>query len=828
MLKKYKKEVILFNIFLLIYFSLSLLFSYYMGAYKFEAILFDFDTPRVFNDLVIFDAPHGRSTVHPLFVILFQPISKILGFILNNDVISVLLIQSLLASLSLVLFYSMIKKLKIKKNLHLPLTIIFGISFPQLVFSSNVETYIFAQFLLMLMWYFFIIKVDKEYNLITYIIIVLLGVLSLSVTITNFVQYIIFIFFMITLNKNIKNKLLTSFIIGIITVSLSVLLANVQSVIWPTTNNFFTANINGFVNGNSEELLYIEKSITFDKILNQLNANFSYSYSFANLKDAPFAICIGFANSIISNLISIILGIGFLILNVYFIKKTKFNFNKYKIYYAMLSAYLFNFIFHLFYGNIISFLFIPHYNYLLLLIVGYLLYKLKIDIKNKYIIWGVVFTLILLSIKQIYMLYEFLSLRLNVIDYFSKVPLILIFFIIMSLIIFSFRNKIFKIILLFILIILLSIFYFNINNKKMDSNCDKFCDYEKSLKKYQEQVKEFRNSYMVKNYIKLNKNTNLMFFGMGDRKKLVYKAGKIYDVNTKEVIKDIPYKSEIIIPNLYTVLLKNGKDIYEIKEDSNGVYLYTNSKKEVLSESKQKIFDFKDKKYSEILKVLYHEMLFNMDKDKIKNNIFEDSDVSYKTAMMVSMVLERVENTDIISNWVKSIDDIYDSNLKETDNLGQLLYIIGATNVDRNDLKNEIIKEINSIKVNNSLIFKKDNSTFSYYPTAVAIYGAKKAGVNIDLSLPLVDDDYTKLLWYNPVMSSSKNRSDGKRPYLNWAYYHYSGYGYLYSLDEIYPLTYDVNKVNNQCFVSGDYCKKDIILSNSWVAAEMFLYLFDF
>lgn len=56
----------------------------------------------------------------------------------------------------------------------------------------------------------------------------------------------------------------------------------------------------------------------------------------------------------------------------------------------------------------------------------------------------------------------------------------------------------------------------------------------------------------------------------------------------------------------------------------------------------------------------------------------------------------KMDNIDLLKNWVKSIDGIYDyqraSNLKEADNLGELLYIIGASKVKRERFSTKNIK----------------------------------------------------------------------------------------------------------------------------------------
>ena len=149
---------------------------------------------------------------------------------------------------------------------------------------------------------------------------------------------------------------------------------------------------------------------------------------------------------------------------------------------------------------------------------------------------------------------------------------------------------------------------------------------------------------------------------------------------------------------------------------------------------------------------------------------------------------------------------------------------------------NRILKEINSKKDKNGYISGLvDGTNQTYYPTILAIFGAKKGGIETVLSMPTVDDGYARLTWYSDYKVVTKNEQNVSYfPYINLAFYHYSRYGKLYILDELYPLSYESGddnpgyKVENECFISDFYCKKDLYLSHAWTASEMFLMLIDY
>lgn len=840
-LKKYKKEIAIFLFAISFYFTLGLLFSYNFGLYKYWNGVFDLDSPRVFWDLTDFSANHYRSTVHPLFVLFFQPMCRLIGHFFKDMCLSSLLIQSIFASISLISVHVIFNKMKIKNVTNILLTVLFGLSFGQIVFSSNIETYIFAQGFLSLMWLFASIKIDKELKFIDYILLVIFGVCSLAVTLTNVVQYIIVLFFVVTMNKKVKNSFTKTVFIGIYALSLSVLLACIQNIIWTSAPNFFTKNILDFMYGTSEENLYIDKGFSLHKIMFIINALFSYSFGICKLFIPKVGVYLTFESSKIGDLFSIFCFILFIVLNVATIIKTKCNIVKNKFYYALLATFIFNFCFHFFYGNSITFLYICHFNFIFILLLGKCIEILNIKLfENKIICCLGIILMILLSLRLIIIMFIKLSPVFNAIEYFRLLPFLIIIVLLIISILFMFEKKWHKIISILLVILAVGGVYLFINRDQNTGDCDEFCSYKHEFVAYEKQLKELRNSFMIESYSDRDEPIGVMFFGMADRRKMVYKAGKIYDAYTEELIKEFDYDEELIIPNIYTVVLKDGDNLYKIVEDEDGVYVYINGVKEELTTGKHINFlSYDGYKYSEVLKVLFQEVLFNIDGSEPKPNIWAYKQAFYRDAMMITMVLENTSNTDLILEWVNGLTNIYDNSravdIDETDNLGDLLYIIGATNSDNEALVNKILKEINRLKdKDNHISGMVDGSIMTYYPTSLAIYGGEKLGIDVGLEYPVIDDNYGKLTWYNDHrVESYLLQNDIYYPYLNWAYYHYSGYGKLFVLDEIYPLTYEGGQdyqdsdVVNECFISEFYCRKDIFISHSWTASEMYLYLIE-
>ncbi len=82
-------------------------------------------------------------------------------------------------------------------------------------------------------------------------------------------------------------------------------------------------------------------------------------------------------------------------------------------------------------------------------------------------------------------------------------------------------------------------------------------------------------------------------FGMGDRKKIIYKNGSLIDAKTKQVLYQWKVSEEIIVPPAYSVYLKTTKGPVQITEDRNGVYPTEKGHRKIFSGSKLNLPAFK-------------------------------------------------------------------------------------------------------------------------------------------------------------------------------------------------------------------------------------------
>ena len=859
------------------------------------------DTPRVLQDMTMQEGLHYRTSVHPLFVILTQPFIRILGRV-TGVIVEAVIFEAAVGALSATLFYRLMQKLGASKKTSLLATVILVLSFTQVAFNSIFETYVFSQFGLMVMWVIAAGLINKKLELKDYALLVIAGIFSLAFTLTNIVQFLILLSIIIFLNKNVKCKFIKFSSILLVVLSITVMLADVQKTFWPSANNFFTSSINGFVlDKNSEEFTYIERTWSAKRVIFQMNTSFVYQ--------------LGLLGGLIlekSNLINILglicFGLFSLINLYYFFTKRKIF--KEKIYFALLSAYGFNFVLHIFYNPYESFLYVLHYNFLIIAILFYIFTHL--DEKTRLL--NYVRDFFVKYRVQVMTAYIFLQV-IGIIKYLQEVhvkfgfkaamPKYVLILMILSLVIFAalvIKKIKFKVVA-GVAIVIFGLFgwfsfsgYLNHREIKNVEALDRAgVDYKPFLKNdftkqmanelaeylYEIDVPLRAQMYFVQKYeISHKKNSDFFSFGMGDRKKMIYKKGKLIDLKTKQVIRSFDYTHEMIIPNMYTVLLLDQAGrITRIYEDETGVHiekgrmakiwedwnnynqweddrlnnretkLVENIASETITTSKNKINlpNFEDSKVGRVLKVLHQEVLVNIDHGKPRTTLMARTNESglYREGMVAAMVLEKTNNTWLFEDWMKQISSIYDCRnkleknevkcIESADNPGQLLYLLGAITNSRQDLTNKIKAEVRQKAFNGEFVGEVDGEKMGYYPTALLINGARKNKIDLGYDFNLGKaDKYLGLTWWLNDYKEAKhgNIVDPIHPAKEWASVHQEPghYGLTTILDEAYPLTFDgeLTKVEaeEQKLINEHYShEKGPKLSSIWHASEMFLML---
>jgi len=365
-----------------------------------------------------------------------------------------------------------------------------------------------------------------------------------------------------------------------------------------------------------------------------------------------------------------------------------------------------------------------------------------------------------------------------------------------------------------------------------------------SLQKYRMQLNQFRKEFRAVDM----PDIKFFLFGMGNRTKLLYKNGKLLNSLTGEVINEWPVKNETIIPNDYRVNIETLTDVMvSIYETENGVFISERGKETLVEGTATpiKLPLFEGCAYSEILKVLNHEILINILDSKPLPNYFVYKKPWRRDGAMMAMCLKKTGNIDLIKNWVLSLNDPYDRNNKgesEADNLGQTLYLLSLFSDKTHPVVNQILTEIPKYVVTDSngkyIKGRSDFHETPVYQTKWLKFGLRALGLPDDLSIPQVQDDYSSLFWWDYKDSYMKGTKDSynpsksdRYPYLGWAADHFHGLKRNPVSNRDYPLTWEIQAsqadYKGMSIIDDEYVDTKNSSPHTWHAAEMFLYLIE-
>lgn len=102
------------------------------------------DVPRVIADLTRFEANHYRTRVHPLFVILLNPLGLLLKELLGAPRLAAMLMNAGFGALGVALFHVLLRRFGVAGARGVLWTALFAVSSSQLFFGSVPETYAFS------------------------------------------------------------------------------------------------------------------------------------------------------------------------------------------------------------------------------------------------------------------------------------------------------------------------------------------------------------------------------------------------------------------------------------------------------------------------------------------------------------------------------------------------------------------------------------------------------------------------------------------------------------------------------------------------------------
>jgi len=335
--------VILILFFLLfgIYFSIGLSFSK-TEVFKNFNKLFDSDVPRVVNDLTVFGADHHHTDRHPLFVLFFNSLGVLLTKFLNKGIVAVLL-NSLFGSATIILFYLFLKKINLGETFALIFSFFLSITWAHLIFSSIPDTFIFSAFsLILLLDIYLYLKSDSLFLGI----FIIASIFSFGIAATNLVFSFILLFFRFRKKKFLKQiKFWFIFILVFLLISIS--LATIQKKIYPSTVEFF--KVEDVLKDSGTFFRWDFFDSPFKSLSNTLPNFFIYNVVAPGVKECDGSCFIQLSEISPLKWVLISFFLMFVLFSFYLLLKNKIY--KKELVIILALYFLWNFLFHLFYGK---------------------------------------------------------------------------------------------------------------------------------------------------------------------------------------------------------------------------------------------------------------------------------------------------------------------------------------------------------------------------------------------------------------------------------------------------------------------------------------------
>lgn len=330
-------------------------------------------------------------------------------------------------------------------------------------------------------------------------------------------------------------------------------------------------------------------------------------------------------------------------------------------------------------------------------------------------------------------------------------------------------------------------------------------------------------------------------FGMGNRRKLLYKGGALYDALTGEILRSWNPIEEQILPHEFKVKwqTREGRQ-YSLEEDDQGVTLKVEGTQTILTGGPIHLPDFQGSGHGPAMKILLHEILINVVEGKPLTNLLVQSNPTYRDAAIICEVLRQTGNIGLVKDWILSLSDPYDyaTGQKDADNLGQALFLLSLVTDKEHPLVAKIVHAAGILRKFDYIEGRTEGGEHPVYQTKWLKFGLKKLGLEDTFKFPLAFDSFSSVFWmdFRDIPNNGPPFTEAVKesaPHLAWAEAHFHGWDPPGPLPaKGYPLSWEVVGSDQphplgMALIGPELVEKRIVTPHARHAAEMLLYLLD-
>lgn len=338
-------------------------------------IYFGADNARAHRDLMLIEAEnHSRVSVHPLMLILLQPITLLVNGIVNYPPATEVVTGSIACAICACCVYRILSHYLKKEWNRLFLTAVFVCTFSNMIFATVPETFMYSGMFLLLFWSYVLEKVREKTPIgkYDYVLLCFFGIASFGITLTNYMSYTIGLLGILWACETGIGKRIGRFVgINACNLSIIAILSKIQQYTWGKELPFFGDSIFALFAENKEnsEAYYMNFEISLQKLVKEFQLVFTNGLFGDRIvrRDLPGRWDVFFDTpGLMTTLISILFVVGVLLSIILGIR------NKHvKVETTLLSAVLIsNLCLHYIYGYDEAFIYTPHYLWTTFIIIA--------------------------------------------------------------------------------------------------------------------------------------------------------------------------------------------------------------------------------------------------------------------------------------------------------------------------------------------------------------------------------------------------------------------------------------------------------------------------
>lgn len=369
------RYVVLFGLFLCFYIFLGTVMSYSTALEN--NLFFHADNARVFADLTDIDYYHKRISVHPLLLLIAQPIVSLVEGLTCSAEMAVIIIEAICGAGMVASFAALLEAQGVSGSRRLLFSCLLGVSFSTMLFSAIPETFIFSGVCLVGFWAFAAHSARRAGPLSRSesLIVVFFGVVCFGVTITNYVSFLIGLVYLLKMRGLRGGMIFKRFLaINAACAVLVLFLCEIQHAAWPYCPRFWTSMVDSIFRGAQyEETLYMSFSVGFDKTLEWLREMLCYPLAapdvfLGDVQGYPM-ILFGQYNIVLKALIVVFYAAGAVAI-LHRIRVAVKGDEPMLLFWFLVAALAMNLCLHYVYGPLEAFIYSPHYFFLVLAVLA--------------------------------------------------------------------------------------------------------------------------------------------------------------------------------------------------------------------------------------------------------------------------------------------------------------------------------------------------------------------------------------------------------------------------------------------------------------------------